>query len=291
MYETNKEYYKIINARIKELGLKKFEESWIDEYRQTKNQDIREKIVLYWFGLVVNKVQKWTPFAPEEDLLQEGLIGLMKAVDKHDPAKGKFFHSAISYINNYVIGYVYEKSHIIKLPKEVGMVIGRYRKAEERLMQELGRMPEVEEVVKKIGTLLGWTKHALKPALDYLNFTIESIDAPIEGKDRDTMTLGDTIVDNRIDIAELKISLELLQKHIGNVLKTLKDRERDIIKFRFGLEDGKELNNLEIGKKLKLKAKSKENLSSFVSTEFRHGIKKIQNSSLIKTLTDYEFQT
>jgi len=176
------------------------------------------------------------------DLIQEGNIGLMKATDKFDYARGfKFSTYATWWIRQAITRAISDQSRTIRLPVHVGETINRVKKTGHRLQQILEREPTQEEIARAMDI----SDEKVRQVLDVARHPI-SLEAPV-GQDGDAF-LGDFIEDETMPQPIELASQELLKSQIGDALDKLTERERKIIILRFGLEDGRFRTLEEVGR-------------------------------------------
>lgn len=184
---------------------------------------------------------------PLMDLISEGNLGLIKAVERFDPAKGgKLSTYAAWWIKQSMKRALANQSKTIRLPVHLVDKISRMRKMIVKLTDELGREPENEEIAAELQ--IPTAKVAL---LKTVSVRPASLDAPI-GEDNDSATLGDLVGDDAAISPDTGLGEKNLKEDLAAMVNSLDSREASIIKLRFGLEGQKELTLEEVGKKFKV---------------------------------------
>jgi RNA polymerase primary sigma factor len=181
-----------------------------------------------------------------EDLINEGNIGLIKAVDRFDASKGfKFISYAVWWIRQSIMQYIYENGSMVRLPINKINVIGKVNKASEALFHELDREPTSEE----IQAVTSFSAEDIKSTYTDTNRCF-SIDQKIS-EDSET-ELIDIIPGETLEDIEGKLNGDSLKHEINSVLSSLTEREIQILNLYFGLNGSKEMSLKEIGETLKL---------------------------------------
>jgi RNA polymerase primary sigma factor len=198
------------------------------------------------------------------DLIQEGNTGLMRAVDKYEYRRGfKFSTYATWWIRQAITRAIADQARTIRIPVHMIDVLGKLRNTAKRLLHEMGREPTTEETALAAGIPLEETQRVLD-----IGRTPVSLDRPVgEGED---CSFGEFIEDERPENPFKLASNELLRERIEQLLKTLTYREREIIRLRYGLDDGYAYTLEEVGRIFKVTRERVRQIEAKAVTKLQH---------------------
>jgi len=238
-----------VQMYLKEIGktplLSKDEERELAKRSEKGDEEARQRLMKANLRLVVSIAKRYvnrTPHLSILDLIQEGNIGLSRAVEKFDYRRGfKFSTYATWWIRQAITRALADQSRTVRIPVHMVETISKYTQVRRQFIQELGRDPLAEEIAAEMGIDVDKVRHIQKISQEVL-----SIETPIG--DEEDSTLSDFIPDERNATPSQLTARAMLRDLIKEIMIDLTEREQQILKMRFGLEDGISHTLEEVGK-------------------------------------------
>jgi len=250
LYRRNESSYDSIQMYLREIGqyplLTGLEERTLAKRIVDGDDEARNLLARANLRLVVSIAKKYVGRSPDLtllDLIQEGNIGLFKAVDKFDFTKGfKFSTYATWWIRQAITRALADQSRTIRIPVHMVETMAKYKQVSRRLSQDLGRDPVAEEIATEMGIEVDKVYQIEKISQDTI-----SLEMPI-GDEDDRSRLADFIADDKILAPDQEVAHRILADQVKEILDSLSEKERKILEMRHGLMDGTYHTLEEVGK-------------------------------------------
>ncbi|MDO8512407.1 MAG: sigma-70 family RNA polymerase sigma factor [bacterium] len=270
-----------VQMYLREIGkvplLRSEEEVELAKRAEKGDQEARKRLAEANLRLVVSIAKKYTGRKNLSllDLIQEGNLGLFRAVDKFDYRRGyKFSTYGTWWIRQAITRALADQSRTIRIPVHMVETINKFTQVQRRLLQDLGRDPLPEEIAVEMKLPVDKIQHIMKISQETV-----SIDQTV-GDDEEDSTLGDFIEDEEAVTPEQAASREILSEHVMEVLSDLAAREQKILEMRFGLKDGIHHTLEEVGKEFDV---TRERIRQIEAK----ALEKIRQHRTLRKLRDY----
>ncbi|MDD5440019.1 MAG: RNA polymerase sigma factor RpoD/SigA [Candidatus Omnitrophica bacterium] len=241
----------------------------IDLARKVKKGDKKawQRMISANLRLVINIAKKYSYLGvPMLDLIEEGNLGLIKAVEKFNPNKGyRFSTYAAWWIKQYVTRAIANQGKTVRIPVYVVELLMQFKKVSELLSHKYKRKPRLRDIAKRMGIPMRRVKQ-----LDEMASSVSSLNAPVG--DDGTTELMDLLEDDRVSTTVDELSNFLVHERIKELLKNMNPREQKIIELRFGLKDGVRRTLRDIAKRFNLTRERVRQLECVAKRKLREAL-------------------
>ena len=268
-----------VRMYLKEIGtvplLSAEEEIRLAKRKAEGDVNAKERLIEANLRLVVSIAKRFVGRGMQFlDLIQEGNLGLIKAVEKYDYSKGfKFSTYATWWIRQAITRAIADQARTIRIPVHMVETINRLIRTSRQLLQELGREPTPEEIAEKMEMPVERVREIMKISQDPV-----SLETPI-GEEEDSH-LGDFIQDDHVQVPVDAATYTLLHEQLMEVLDTLTEREQKVLRLRFGLDDGRPRTLEEVGRQFNVTRERSRQIEA-------KALRKLRHPSRSKKLKDY----
>ena len=268
-----------VHTYLKEIGrvplLTAQQEADLARAAQAGDADARRALSEANLRLVVSVAKRYVGRGlPFLDLIQEGNLGLMKAAEKFEPERGfKFSTYATWWIRQAITRSIADQARTIRIPVHMVETINRIVRVNRQLQQKLGREPRPEEIAKELGISVSKVQEIIKIAQEPV-----SLESPI-GEEEDSH-LGDFLEDDKTPPPSQIVAESMMKQTLSDVLHMLTPREEQVIRMRYGLDDGQQRTLEEVGKAFNV---TRERIRQIEVKALR----KIKRPNMSKNLVDY----
>ena len=243
------------------------------------DEQARKKMIRSNLRLVINIAKKYTYLGiPLLDLIEEGNLGLMKAVDRFDPKKGfRFSTYGAWWIKQSITRSMVEHGRLIRVPVYMNELITKWKKTKELLSQKLKRLPTDQEISRK----LKLSENKVQQINFWTQTTTSSLEAPV-GDEGESQVI-DLVEDQSAALPDATIEHMLDKERVDNLLDRMSSREREVLDMRFGLADGKSHTLAEVADKLGVSRERVRQIEEEALKKLRRFVEEQESQAWVKT--------